>query len=174
MNMFRRIVRHEGDPEIIQRGPRTLPPEDEVARSLGWFSIALGLLEVFAAPRITRALGMEGQENLVRAYGARELGAGVLSLSIDKGAGLWSRVAGDGVDLATLGVGLRRSNPKRGTVAAVLGVVAGITIIDIVAAQRVTRIHSRRHEMPRDYSDRGGYPRGIESVRGIARKEPSA
>jgi hypothetical protein len=39
---------------------------------------------------------------LVRAYGAREIGSGILSLSVDRQTGLWSRVAGDGLDVATL------------------------------------------------------------------------
>ena len=43
-----------------------------LSRGLGWFSIALGLTELFGARRLTKALGMEGQEGLVRAFGARE------------------------------------------------------------------------------------------------------
>lgn len=170
MNIMRRIVRNEGDPKMVKGGPRSLPPEDRLARGLGWFSIGLGLVELFAPRRITRALGMEGEENLVRAYGARELGAGVMSLSIDKGAGLWSRVVGDGLDMATLVNALGHSNRRRGAVAAAMCIVAGITVVDIVAAQRVSRLHSRKNDMPRDYSERSGFPRGVGAIHGIARK----
>src|SRR3954452_9228503 len=102
MRYISNIVRSEGDPKVLHSGPSLLSGADRLARSLGWFSIGLGLAELFAAERVTRALGMEGKETLVRAYGARELGHGIISLSPDKGVGLWSRVAGDGLDIATL------------------------------------------------------------------------
>jgi len=44
---------------------------------------------------------MEGREGLVRAYGAREIGAGVLCLSTNNDLGAFSRAAGDVLDLAT-------------------------------------------------------------------------
>jgi len=66
-----------------------------MARGLGWFSIALGVGELLGARSLARALGMRGSEGLIRSYGAREVLSGVLSLSIDKQAGLWSRVGGD-------------------------------------------------------------------------------
>src|SRR3954453_16224781 len=99
------IARAHGDPKVISTGPSSFGASDRMARNLGWFSLGLGALEIFAAERITRALGMEGKENLVRAYGFREVSAGLLSLSIEKKAGLWSRVAGDGLDIATLMAG---------------------------------------------------------------------
>jgi len=65
---------------------------------------------------MTRALGMKGREATVRPYGAREISAGVLCLSIDKRAGSWNRVAGDGIDIATLLTRMRSDNPKRDNV----------------------------------------------------------
>jgi hypothetical protein len=50
---------------------------DALARGLGVFSIALGLVEVVAARSLTRALGMQGNETLVRLYGLREIAKGV-------------------------------------------------------------------------------------------------
>ena len=44
-----------------------------MARGLGWFSIGLGLAEVLAPRALTRGLGMEGNEQLVQAYGLREI-----------------------------------------------------------------------------------------------------
>ena len=49
---------------------------DTLARGLGMFSIGLGLAEVFAARSLTRFLGMEGHETLIRAYGLREIANG--------------------------------------------------------------------------------------------------
>src|SRR3954452_7418714 len=99
---FSNLVRSKGDPKIIASGPSSLGSVDRLARGLGWFSIALGTLELLAPHRVTHALGMEGREGLVRAYGVGELLAGVLTLSVEKKAGLWSRVAGAGLDMATL------------------------------------------------------------------------
>jgi hypothetical protein len=53
--------------------PRPHSAADTLARGLGWFSIALGAAEVFAPQTLTRAIGMQGSESLVQAYGAREM-----------------------------------------------------------------------------------------------------
>jgi hypothetical protein len=92
----------------------------------------------------------------------------MLSLSVDKQAGLWSRVAGDGLDIATLMAHDHRRNPQRRNVRlAVLGVL-GIAVLDFVAANAVTARHMRRGEK-RLYHDRTGFPKTIEAVRGIAK-----
>ena len=54
-----------------------------MARGLGWFSIGLGLAEVLAPRALTRGLGMEGNEQLVQAYGLREIPTGIGILSSD-------------------------------------------------------------------------------------------
>jgi hypothetical protein len=74
---------------------------------------------------ITRALGMRGMEKIVRAYGAHEIASGILYLSLEKHAGLRSRLAGDGLDAATLMAGLRDDNPKKDNVTLALLTVAG-------------------------------------------------
>src|SRR4051795_5342923 len=102
MQTVSNIARSHGDPKVVSTGPSSFGAADRMARNLGWFSLGLGALEILAPRRITRALGMDGQENLVRAYGLREVASGMLTLSVEKNAGLWSRVAGDGLDIATL------------------------------------------------------------------------
>jgi hypothetical protein len=54
---------------------------DEVARGLGYFSIALGVAELSAPGAICRAAGIAGQEGVVRAYGTREIATGVAILA---------------------------------------------------------------------------------------------
>jgi hypothetical protein len=161
------FVRSKGDPKVISTGPSSFGASDRMARNLGWFSLGLGALEMLAPERVTRALGMEGQERLVRAYGAREIATGVLSLSTEKKAGLWSRVAGDGLDLATLMGGLHPDNPKKGNVALALLMVGGITLLDLATAKEVSARHDRETGSRRTYDDRTGYPKGIASSRGI-------
>jgi hypothetical protein len=168
-DMTSKIARFEGDPKIVSTGPSSLSAADRLGKALGWFSFGLGLAELIAPRQITRALGMEGKEALVRAYGAREIGAGILCLSIDKPLGLWNRVAGDGIDIATLLTGMKSDNPKRDKVMIAIAVVLGVTALDVLAAQATTTRHSRNGAEPRRYNDRSGYPKGIQHSRGAAR-----
>jgi hypothetical protein len=149
-------------------------PADTFAKGLGWFSIALGLIELVAPGRITEAVGLEGKQGLIRAYGARELMAGMQTLSVDKPAGLASRVVGDMIDIATLVPALSADNPKRGNAVLALGLVAAITALDCKAYMAVTATHSRHRGEMRDYSGRSGFPRGIEASRGLAREVGAA
>jgi hypothetical protein len=113
---------------------------------------------------------MKGNEALVRTYGAREIGSGILSLSVDRQAGLWSRVAGDGLDVATLMMAFRADNPKRHNVGLALAMVLGITLLDVLAAQANSGPHSRQRGTPRKYSDRSGFPGGVEKARDAAKQ----
>jgi hypothetical protein len=167
------FVRSEGDPKIIRSGPSSLTSTDRLARALGWFSIGLGTIELMAPRRITRALGMHGREPLVRAFGLREISSGVMALSVDKKAGLWSRVAGDGLDIAALLPGLRLSNRRKANVALSLLMIGGIAVLDYIAAQDA-RAQQRPSRSRRSYADRSGFPRGLEAVKGVARRSPQA
>lgn len=166
------ITRSKGDPRVEEKGASSLPAPDRLARALGWFSIGLGIAELVAPHRIARSLGMEGSESLIRAYGVRELASAVPTLSIDKPLGLAARIGGDALDLATLATALHPGNPKRGNAAIAFAVVAGITLLDLLAYTGVKAAH---HRDPggagRDYSDRSGLPKGAEASRGLARKD---
>jgi hypothetical protein len=164
-----KIARSQGDPQLIRSGPSSLSSSDKLARGLGWFSIGLGVAEIVAPERFTRALGMSGKESLVRAYGVREIASGILSLSVDKQAGLWSRVAGDGVDIATLMSGLREDNPKRDNVAIAMTMVLGVTLLDVVGAQSTSSGQARNRGQRRLYYDRSGFPKGLAAARGAAK-----
>jgi len=166
------IARSPGDPVVIQSGPKVQPAADRMARAMGWFSLALGAVELAAPRAITRFLGMEGHENLIRAYGAREIAAGMTSLSTEKEAGLWSRVFGDAIDIATLLAVCRKGNPKKENVAIALVAVVGITLIDLASANAHTITHSRRKGRKLDYSGRSGFPGGLSSARGKAARKP--
>jgi hypothetical protein len=160
-------TRSPGDPKVLDTGPSSLKPADRFGRALGWFSIGLGMTELLAAPRLTRALGVEGRENFVRAMGARELLHGVLCLSTNNDVGAWTRVGGDMLDLTALAAAYRDDNPKKGNVAVAIAAVIGCTITDLAAAQSIRSLHSRKGPV-RDYSDRSGFPKGIEYSRGKA------
>ncbi|KQR69406.1 hypothetical protein [Rhizobium sp. Leaf341] len=170
MSIFSRLTRNEGDPKILSSGPRSRDTTDELTRGLGWFSLGLGLFQLVAPHRITRALGVRGSEHVVRAYGAREIASGMLTLSTDKRAGLASRVAGDGLDIVTLLALLSHGNPRRQTAKAALAMVVGIAALDLLAASAVSAKRARPKTV-KDYSDRSGFPRGVVGARGIARQK---
>lgn len=111
-----------------------------LARGLGWFSLGLGLWELEGSGSLARILGMTGREGTLRGYGLREIGAGAGCLSADKpGPWVWSRIAGDALDLATLAGLLGKANPKRANAWAALGAVAGVTALDIICARGLSR-----------------------------------
>ncbi|WP_431266873.1 hypothetical protein [Dankookia sp. P2] len=165
------IAHSEGDPKILKSGPSSLGAADRLARGLGWFSIGLGTMELLAPGVITRALGLRGREGLVRAFGIRELGHGVMSLSVDKQVGVWSRIAGDALDIAAVLPGLSPSNRKRGNVEFALLMLAGITALDLACAQGVSARHARPRGAARSYAGRSGFPRGLPEARGAARRD---
>ena len=170
MVFFSNVTRSEGDPRVIRSGPSSLSASDRLARDLGWFSIGLGIVELLAARKITGALGMRGKENLVRAFGVREITSGFMTLSVDKQAGLASRIAGDALDIVTLAAAVRPDNRKRENAALALLMVVGVTFLDIVATGTNTIRHTRHAGQRRSYEDRSGFPKGLEASRGAARK----
>ena len=169
MNYLANISRNQGDPRILSTGRSSLTGSDRLARYLGWFGIALGTVELVAPRAVSRFLGIEGREALLRAYGARELGAGMVSLSTEKQAGMWARALGDGLDLATLMGAYRYANPKRTNVGLAIGMVAGIAVLDIAAGTMNASVHRRGKSGSRRYTERSGFPGGVHQARGAAR-----
>jgi hypothetical protein len=139
-----------------------------LAQGLGWFSIGLGLAELLAPRSLTRALGMQGHETLVQAYGLREIATGVGILSSGQPAPwLWGRVGGDALDITSLMPGLSEDNPQKHNVGLALAAVAGVTVLDIICAQALTA-NAAQPQRIYDYSDRSGLPGGANAVRGAA------
>ncbi len=110
-----------------------------LARSLGWFGIGLGMVELVAPRRLTQSLGLDRHDTLLRLCGLREVASGVGILSQPRPtAGIWSRVGGDLVDLALLTAALGTS-ARRGRVAGTLAAVGGVTLLDLLAGDRLAR-----------------------------------
>jgi hypothetical protein len=165
MSYIGNIVRSAGDPKILSSGPSSMTNADKFGRLLGWISIGLGMAQLVSPRRVTRSLGMKGSEGLVRAFGAREVASGLLSLSASRRAGLWSRVAGDGLDLAALIPALRAGNPRRANAKWAFGVVLGLTALDLATAIGEETLHGKSSRALRTYDDRSGFPRGLNHVR---------
>jgi hypothetical protein len=139
------------------------------AAGLGWFSIGLGLTELLFARPMARVLGMKGEEGLLRFYGAREVATGLGILGArDPAPWIWGRVAGDGLDVATL-LAHFEDSPRKGNIALALAAVAGATALDVVTAEALTQQKKLPRAATHDYSDRSGFPQGIEAARGLAK-----
>jgi uncharacterized membrane protein len=114
---------------------------DQLARFLGWFSIALGAAQVTAPRTMSKLVGAKGEGRaplLMRALGVRELaqGSGILTRPRPT-MWLWSRVAGDALDLALLAVvGVR--NRKARTAFAIANVLT-VTVPDVYEARYLGR-----------------------------------
>lgn len=151
-----------------------------LARGLGWFSLALGIAEVIAPRRIARNVGLPSQHIVVQAYGWREIVTGIgLLLSRNPTPWVFARLAGDALDLATLSNAADQRNPRRGTAIFGIVAVAGVAVLDALAALGLSMGEGRRGmfvgsrerasvmDYIRDYSRRSGFPRSIDEMRGL-------
>jgi hypothetical protein len=146
---------------------------DNIAIGLGWFSIGLGLVQLFSPRALTRPLGMEGGELMMRAYGAREITTGLGLLGGHRrGPWLWGRVAGDALDIVTLlAAWTRNSGQQKQSIGIALAAVAGVTALDLATAQALTRFESQRkaRALSYNYRNRSGLPQPPDMMRGAAR-----
>jgi hypothetical protein len=106
---------------------------DSVANFLGWFSIGLGAAQV-TAPRLmcklVGASGKGGSPLVMRLMGVREIAQGVGILSRPRPTvWLWSRVAGDALDLSALGIVAAKN--RRARTAFAIANVLGVTVPDV-------------------------------------------
>ena len=115
---------------------------ERVARGLGWFSIGLGIAELFAPRAVARLCGGTGKHTgLIRLYGLREIGAGLMIFSQGRKpvTGVWSRVAGDALDLATLAAAAVHPRTNKAGVAFATANVLALTAVDVMCAQALSR-----------------------------------
>ena len=121
-----------------------------VSRALGWFSLALGATEIAVPGVLSRRLGLAGGTHLVRAFGVREMAAGLIVLARpDHAFGASSRVAGDVLDIAVLAQALRPGNARRGAATVALALVLGVTALDVGCAAALASASRRRAQTAR-------------------------
>lgn len=131
-------------------------------RGLAWLSFGLGFAGLFAPRRVGALVGVQGYDNLIRALGVREIGSGLGLMQGNPGAFLWSRVAGDAMDLALLCAARRCGRHDTRRIDRALWVVAGTTALDVFASvlhNRCTRGEAEWRDH-RPLADRAGIAAG--------------
>jgi uncharacterized membrane protein len=115
--------------------------KDPLATFLGWFSVGLGTAQVTAPRAMCKLVGADGKgaaPALMRLMGLRELtqGTGILTRPRPT-TWMWSRVAGDAVDLILLGL-VAAKNRRARTAFAIANVVA-VTIPDLYESRFLSK-----------------------------------
>jgi uncharacterized membrane protein len=137
---WRQVQGNENRDDRSRRRAMEYDQEERRARALGWFSIGLGLTEVAAPQSLARLIGLHNQQALIRLFGIREIASGVGILASRRPAGwLWTRVAGDIIDLAVLGAGFGSPNADQRRLTAATAAVAAATVLDLRCSQQLSR-----------------------------------
>ncbi|HLX28539.1 MAG TPA: hypothetical protein VKV24_08655 [Casimicrobiaceae bacterium] len=121
-----------------------------LAQRLGWLSLSLGFAEIVAPRLVLRLLGGNGRyANLVRLYGVRELLSGALMFAqgTRPATAMWSRVAGDALDIATLAAAGASPRTNKGGVALATAGVLGVAALDVHCARELRREHRESQEI---------------------------
>jgi hypothetical protein len=115
----------------------------KLAEGLGWFSLGLGVPQLVAPGLVNRIAGIENDVRsraAQRLVGLRELGhaAGILGTS-NPAPWVWSRVAGDVMDLMLLGRAWASKRDSAARLALATVQVTGIGVLDLMTAIGLTR-----------------------------------
>ncbi|MFA9431879.1 SRPBCC family protein [Egicoccus sp. AB-alg2] len=116
-------------------------PSEPLSTGLRWFSAGLGTVQLAVPGLVNRAIGIapSARNNWVmRSVGLQELGValGLRNVRTTPAPLLWSRVAGDALHLGLLVTALRRPGNDRRRLLSAIGSVAGVGMLDVVAALR--------------------------------------
>ena len=126
--------KHRAEPGLPSSSAKKL------AKGLGWFSIGLGLAELLAPRAIANISGVSNRRTgLIRLYGLREIASGITIFAQEKPTeGMWSRVAGDAMDLTSLGMAATSPNAKKGRIAFATANVLAVTVLDVMCAMQLS------------------------------------
>ena len=143
---------------------------ESLANFLGMFSLGLGFAQVTMPGVISRACGIDPHDDrnrlVMRLMGLREISHGLAVLSNQQPEkSMWSRVAGDALDLALLGKAL--SNPENNRAATLFATanVLAVAALDVIAAQQISR-------QPKTVANKGVDKGIIRTTRSITVNKP--
>ena len=117
---------------------------ESLADFLGYFSLGLGLAQVVMPGVMSRVVGIDHEDDrnrtVMRMMGLREMSHGVAILSKQQPEkAVWSRVAGDALDLALLGKALANPDNDRGRTLFATANVLAVAALDVICAQQLSR-----------------------------------
>jgi hypothetical protein len=124
---------------------------ERLTRGLAWFSIGLGLAECLAPRRVARIAGLSRRNSrAIQLFGIREITSGIAILAGSErpAAGMWSRVVGDALDLASLGKAFASPASKKTRLGFAVANVAAITALDLICAGQLGSSDGSRKERP--------------------------
>jgi len=159
---------------VRKAGRRVQRSGESVAHGAAWFSIALGVVELVAPHAVARAAGLRpGSSHVVRLCGIREIATGIGLLRARNAAPwLWGRVAGDLLD-----AGIVAKLADKHSVAPVAKAVSAVAAVGAITG--VDAFTAHHYKQPargvapwEDYSDRSGFPGGVDAARGAASDAP--
>ena len=114
---------------------------EQLARGLGYFSLGLGLSEFLAPRAIAKISGLDEKDTgVIRLMGLREIfhGLGIFAQGRRPKEAVWSRVAGDALDLAALGAAFASPKTAKGRLAFATANVLAVTALDVICAQALS------------------------------------
>lgn len=116
---------------------------EKLANFLGLFSIGLGLAEALAPGAMSKIIGIKNNDanrTVLRLMGVREIthGVGILSKQQPE-KWVWSRVAGDALDLALLGKALANPDNDRGRTLFATANVLAVAALDVMCAKQLSK-----------------------------------
>ena len=122
---------------------------DRLVRGLGWFSIGLGLAEFLLPRSLCRSIGVRPRTGLVRLLGLREIASGVgLLTQPQKEVWMKSRVAGDAMDLALMGLAFLDEDTSPAQLAIATAAVSGVTALDVFCSNELSQGAGQRAPEP--------------------------
>jgi uncharacterized membrane protein len=131
---------------VQQNGRAVDVGTERLTQALGWFSLGLGLAPIGAPERLSRQVGVDDSRTattVLRAVGAREI-LHASGLLLRHPLWVWTRVAGDAMDLTMLARALaHRSGWRRRRTALATAAIVGITAADVYAAARISAASAR-------------------------------
>jgi uncharacterized membrane protein len=126
--------------------------DQRLAQFLGWASLGLGIPQITMPGRFARSIGVRDDARSrawTRVVGVRELAhaTGILVVDWPRPTGwVWTRVAGDAMDLALLGSAFAFKRENTARLAAATGEVVAITMADAYTARRLARAPAEAEE----------------------------
>ena len=113
-----------------------------IGRAIGAASLAFGITDILAGKAFGRGIGAGETEGgtLFRAVGAREVVTGAVGLAFPTNSiSVWTRFAADLTDLAALAPVVAKAGPKRAMAVTAVAIVAGVALMDLIAARAIDR-----------------------------------